>query len=278
MSSLAELQAMMVEAIQGNVDTAQAHITSSHCLSGAQRLEIYHDSVQAILINTLMSTFTVCHQLVGDAFFSALSAEYSKENISCTPDLNDYGATFPWFIRHFEHAKAIPYLADLAQLEWAWHHVSMAEPSTQVDLSLLADVDEANLAGIRFCLPASGQLLSFDYPVHDMWSANSDASGFDCLVERGSATSQQIELNTTEPLGIDLEGGGVQVIVFRDLSGRRIDLLEPSFYNVLSSVESGLTFSAMSERFCTEFEELDFVETFSVCCQQGWISDVFTRG
>ena len=49
-----------------------------------------------------------------------------------------YGASFPAFVAHFPPAASVPYLADMASLEWAWHVAYHAEDAAPLPLGGLA--------------------------------------------------------------------------------------------------------------------------------------------
>ena len=66
----------------------------------------------------LGSAFPVVRQLVGEEFFSALARAYGMAHPSDNPDLNRFGAAFAGFLRDFPHVAELPYLPDMARLEW----------------------------------------------------------------------------------------------------------------------------------------------------------------
>ncbi len=65
-----------------------------------------------------MLIYPVCCQLVGEIFFNATALSFINQCPCLSPDLGDYGKQFPDFIANFEPVKHLPYLSDVAHLEW----------------------------------------------------------------------------------------------------------------------------------------------------------------
>ncbi len=99
----------------------------------APRLAVYRNNVVASLIDALATTFPVVHQLVGTDFFRAMAAVFVRQAPPSSPVLARYGDGFAAFVRHFGPAAGLPYLADVACLEFARvraYHAADATPVT----------------------------------------------------------------------------------------------------------------------------------------------------
>ena len=106
----------------------------------ARRFAVYRNNVYASLIDALAGRFPATVKLVGDEFFRAMAREYVEKTPPRSAVLLRYGGDFPDFIGAFPPAAAVPYLADVARLEWVWHeayHAADAEPLSQEALSAL---------------------------------------------------------------------------------------------------------------------------------------------
>ena len=53
------------------------------------------------------------------AFFGEAARQYIVGHPSLSGDLNDYGGEFAQFLAAYPHAADLPYLPDVARLEWA---------------------------------------------------------------------------------------------------------------------------------------------------------------
>jgi len=159
----------------------------------ARRFAVYRNNVYASLIDVLACRFPVSARLVGDEFFRAMARVHVQKEPPRSPVLLRYGAGFADFIAGFPSAAPVPYLADIARLEWAWHeayHAADAEPLSLGALEAAAGhVEHATLA-----LHPSLTVLRSPYPVVTIWQlamrggedepARLPADGEDALVLR----------------------------------------------------------------------------------------------
>ncbi len=137
----------------------------------ARRFGVYRNNVYASLIDLLAGRFPVVARLVGEEFFRAMARVYVEREPPVSAVLIRYGASFPKFIASFAPAASVPYLADMAALEWAWHkayHAADAEPLALQELAGAADrAGEAVLT-----LHPSLELVRSSYPIVSIWEAN----------------------------------------------------------------------------------------------------------
>ncbi|MFC6673940.1 DNA-binding domain-containing protein [Marinobacterium aestuariivivens] len=140
----------------------------------AMRFAVYRNNVIASLIEALADSFPVVKALVGDRFFDAMAQGFVRQNLPASPVLARYGDAFPAFVADFEPAGSLPYLADVARLEWFYvqaFHAADAQPvATEAIGRLLADSDA--LPGLRLGLHPSAALLCSDHAVVSIWAAH----------------------------------------------------------------------------------------------------------
>ncbi|MCK5662687.1 MAG: putative DNA-binding domain-containing protein, partial [Thiotrichaceae bacterium] len=109
----------------GDKAPAVSHVIGDDTLTAEQRFGIYSGSVHGILAQALGVMFPICKTLVGDAFFDKMCKIFIDQNPPDTSFFAEYGAQLPEFINTFEHVKDLPYLHDVARLEWVrqiiWH-------------------------------------------------------------------------------------------------------------------------------------------------------------
>ena len=65
------------------------------------------------------ATYRVVRELVGAPFFDAAVDAFVRAHPSTGGDLNVYGGEFADFLAAYPHARDLPYLPDVARLEWA---------------------------------------------------------------------------------------------------------------------------------------------------------------
>lgn len=258
MTSLHELQELFYQAVfepgQNNalVDEISEHINTSPGLSATDHFKIYRDSVTATLERALREIYPVCCRLVGEQFFNAMGLEYSRTQPSYSADLAEYGASFADFISAFGPAAELPYLPDVARLELAWHLAFHSKDEADLDIEALSNVSEQEQGKIVFQLPCSAELIVSEYPIHRIWQVNqSDYTGDD---------------------QINLDEGGVKVLVWRQGYTMRIDPLEHSEWRLLTAIQGGNNFHTI----CTTIPGLegdpDIVGILPMLVQRGWIS------
>ena len=84
-----------------------------------RRLAVYRNNVLGSLVDGLVSSFPVVQALVGEDFFRAMAAMFVRVAPPCSPVLAEYGGGFANFIASFAPAGGLPYLPDIARLEFA---------------------------------------------------------------------------------------------------------------------------------------------------------------
>ncbi len=118
----------------------------------ARRFGVYRNNVIVSLVGALGDTFPVVKQLVGDEFFAAMAGVHVRAHPPTSPVLAHYGEGFADWLASFAPAQSLPYLPDMARLEFARLkalHAADAEPiAAAVVAQALADPEA--LTGLRF--------------------------------------------------------------------------------------------------------------------------------
>jgi hypothetical protein len=130
--------------------------------------------------NALAASYPVVQRLVGAPFFGAAVDAFVRAHPSRRGDLNVYGDAFGDFLAAYAPAADLPYLRDVARLEWAMDEANRAEDLTgtpDLVLAAMAIVPADRLPGLRLRLAASCRLVASDYPVLRIWQVNQ--SNFD---------------------------------------------------------------------------------------------------
>lgn len=136
---------------------------------GVHRANHIHGLVAALVV-----AFPVTRRIVGDAFFDALARLYIRENPPRSRILAEYGDTLGEFIAVFEPAAAVPYLADVARLEYGRISAYHAADAPSVRLNASRDL-EAVLEESFVLAPATIVVRSL-YPIQSIWLANQPAA------------------------------------------------------------------------------------------------------
>ena len=158
----------------GALRAADPSARTPPCLAGdaaliEQRLAIYRANVAASVAKALAAAYPVIRQVVGEAYFDGLAQAYQRLVPSTSGDLFDYGAAFPGFVAAFAHPQPLPYLGDLARLEWAVHRAYGAADAQAWDPRALAEVAPAQQATIRFEWAAGTAVVDSPHPIVRIW-------------------------------------------------------------------------------------------------------------
>lgn len=139
---------------------------------GAAGLSVYRNTVAKGLIDVLRANFPTIDRIVGEAWFAACARVFMGEHEPRSPVLAIWGDAFPGFLRTFEPAGEIPYLADVAEVDALWTQAHFAEDAPTLDPGALQSLSEADLLDQRLSLHASTRIAWFDAPVATLWRLN----------------------------------------------------------------------------------------------------------
>ena len=158
-----------------------------------ERIAIYRNTVFANYRNALGATFPVVQQLVGVPFFNAAVDAYVVAHPSTSGDLNVYGDRFGDFLADYPHAKELPYLPDVARLEWAVDEASRAEDAggtAEAILAALARIPADRITAQRFAVDPSCRFVISEFPVLRIWHVHQPSFTGDTSVKFGGSTDQ----------------------------------------------------------------------------------------
>lgn len=167
MLPLPELESRFGQALSGN-PVGELSIRGNG-LTSAQRLQVYRNNMQSALMGALRNVYPTTERLVGEEFFTATAHAYVKANPSHSGNIQDYGRAFPQFIHSFEPAAALPYLADVAVVEWLRLETAQAPGHTPMDLAALAAVPRESQPGLHFRRQSAVRIFSSRFPVLTIW-------------------------------------------------------------------------------------------------------------
>ena len=139
-----------------------------------ERFAIYRNNRIAALAEALSATYAATQRLVGERFFGSLAHAFINAHPPRTPVLHEYGAEFPGFIDSFEAASSLPYLADVARIEWAWMRAYHAADCEPLGTNCLFGHKDEDVEGLVFALHPSASLIRSAHPAATIWQMNTD--------------------------------------------------------------------------------------------------------
>ncbi len=155
-----------------NVNAALVADIRAGSLSAARRLEIYRHNVFSALRGGLSDLYPVLSAIVGEPFFYAAADEFIRLTPSLSGDLNNFGGELAEFLASYAPAATLPYLPDVARMEWAWHRAYDAADADMLDLARLAATPAELHSTLTFAVSPSASLMTSPYPLFDIWRVN----------------------------------------------------------------------------------------------------------
>lgn len=249
---LREVQLAFVESMLTGSDDAAAHIRGDK-LAPAEHLAIYRHNVLSNLRGALQDIYPVVRRIVGDAFFVHAADQF----IACTPsrsgDLNRFGAEWPLFIAQYPHAGELPYLADVARLEWFWHECFHAADAAGLDLNRLAVVPAESHARLRFRLQPAARLVASPFPILQIWQVN--------------------QPEYAGPLEVDWARPGDSLLLYRQGTDVVMQSLPAAAFRFLSALSCGAPFEPAANAGLGEDPQFDLQGFLIESVQSGIIVD-----
>jgi hypothetical protein len=228
MRSLPELQRDFVAAaLFGDEAALRTLGVVSGRLDPAARIAIYRNNVLGNYRRALGATYPVVRRLVGTPFFNAASDAFVRTYPSRHGDLNRYGGELARFLATYAPASELPYLADVARLEWAIDQASIAADAPALDLEALARVPVEARGELRFALHPSACLVVSSYPIFRIWQVN------------------QVDFRGDD--AVDLAAGGDRLLVLRCAEGTTIERLGAGEQALLAALARGASLSDAAE-------------------------------
>jgi len=172
MPPLSALQAGLRRAVLAGDLRAAAEAVRADGLSAAQRLRIHANHYTITLGEALAATFPVTRQLVGERCFAVLAREFAALAPPASPCLFEYGAGFPRYLAAVPTLMTLPYLPDVARLEWVMNEARHAADAPRLPIEALAPLQDACFSEVVFTLHPAVRLLASPFPVERIWRLN----------------------------------------------------------------------------------------------------------
>ena len=158
MTSLAVIQSDFMAAIHGE--------------QAAGSLAVYRAQALAGWRAALAAAYPVVARLVGPAFFDEAADRYAGRHPSTSGDLHEFGDAFARFLGAYAPASGLPWLGDVARLEWALHHSAFAADAAPFDFASLAALAPDRQGDVVLQWHPATRRISSPHPILSLWEAN----------------------------------------------------------------------------------------------------------
>ena len=229
-----------------------AFIARPTSVPASKRFDVYRNNVYASLTEALRARCPVVARIVGPDFFSSLARVFVAHRPPRSPALFEYGADFGDFVEDFEHTQALPYLADVARLEWLRalaYHAADAEP---LGPAALGRIPPDRIEEVRLRLHPAAGLIWSPYPIVSIWETNTH----DTHVRR-----------------IGPEAGDEAALVMRPSLDVLVTRLDLGSHALGQALAAGATFGQAAEVAVAADPQVAIADSFSRLLTAGAFSD-----
>ena len=246
-------QALMAALLQRGDGVALEGWVGTRPAGVARGLQAYQANAGASAERALAAAYPTVQALVGEDSFAALSRAYWHAEPPARGDLAQFGAGLPAFIAASEQLADVPYLADVARLDWQLAEAERAfdaqlEPET---LQRLTDTDPAHL---RLALMPGVAIVASGYPLVSLWKAHQPG---DDAAEHRARVRQRLA-----------QGQGEHAVVWRTGWRAHADIVDPTTARWMQALLHGESLATAFEHAGEGFE---FEPWLVHALQQQWL-------
>jgi hypothetical protein len=219
--ALPDLQAALAAHVMGRDRADLVAAVVGDTIPADARLRVYRHHISHSLCAALAATFPTVQALVGEGFFRTLAQSFVSGALPAQPVLAEYGADFPAFVATYEPARTLPYLADIARLDWALNVAFHSPEGRRLAATDLAGIAAERLPSLSLGLPEGASLIRSHYPIDRIWTAaqpgapadtvDLDAGRADLLVLRRADDAAFIVLDAGEAIFVTALAGGLSL-------------------------------------------------------------------
>lgn len=215
--SLPELQRQFLAALYDADESGPVASIAGNGLEPEARLRIYRNSCNEILTAALRTTYPAVLALVGAAFFDQTARGYRRAHPSRSGNLQAFGEAFAEHLETLTKCRSLPYLSDVARLEWLRQQTVLAPESQPVAPDTLVESLDTSGGPQRIVLQPSLHLFASRHPVLTIW----------CYAVQ--PTSERLTL----------DGEGENVALWREDGDVAMAALDPASFACITALAQG---------------------------------------
>jgi hypothetical protein len=234
-SELAALQRAFGAAIASRDKAAEAApLFRGGADAALERLAVYRGNVVGACTKALAGAYPIVAKIVGQSFFEGLAREYLRRYPSTSGDLNEFGVSLAQFVARFEHTQDLPYLPDVARMEWLTHRAYYA-------------ADAAEGRGLRLA-PACA-LLASRWPLARIWEIHQD--------------------DYEGEFSVDLEAGPERILIYRPRFRVLVGAISTGAYRFLERCAAGAPVAAARDAALVAQPDFDLAAALAAWLEAG---------
>ena len=181
MSALLRWQSQLIDAI--TAPEAPSPLPAGLSQPG---LDAYRGNARLVRVEALLAAFPVCGQIVGAEFMRGVCRCYVSAEPAASANLCDDGARMGDFLAQFAPAAELPYLADVARFEWAWHRAAWAAAADCWRPAQLAALPPEAWADVRLSRHPAANCVASPWPLGEIFACHQDNPHGDFYIDLNS--------------------------------------------------------------------------------------------
>jgi hypothetical protein len=239
--SLRDIQAAFAAHLVGHDRADLVAAIAGDPRAALRRLQLHRHHVATSIGAALAATFPTVEAVVGQEFFGLLAREFMAGTSLADPVLSRYGERFPRFVAATGAMHGLPYLADVARLDWALNVAFHSPLEPRLSAADLAGRSQDSLPTLPVRLPAGSSLIESAYPLDLIWQASQPGASVD---------------------RVDLASGPACLATFRRHQDAAFAVLAPSEAAFIKCLSQGDLPAAAAEHASRMEEDFDLAATF----------------
>ncbi|HEU0198525.1 MAG TPA: DNA-binding domain-containing protein [Nevskiaceae bacterium] len=239
--SLHELQQQFMAALYDPAKAGPAATVVGNGLTPAARLSIYRRSCNETQTAALRTTYPAVVALVGETSFDQSARNYRRAHPSRSGNLQVFGDALADYLATVPGCRPLPYLPDVARLEWLRQQAILAPSAAPLSPENVADAWHGEAESIRIVLHPSVHCLDSRYPVLTIWNYALRPA------------------DTNLVLGND----GENVVMWREEDEVAMDAVDPASFACITALAHELTL----DEACTAAVSIDSGFDFAACLE-----------
>ncbi len=240
-------------------------ITAPHKPSIKSRFAIYRNNVWSSLINGLADSYEVVKTLVGEDFFNGLAQRYITKHPPQSPIMSKWGGHFSELIANDIDCKSVPYLADVAQLEWlriCLYHALDETPLSTTEVQTILTTNINQLMDCSIQMLTASDILNSQFNTASIWSLHQQ---YDAVTQSVELENALLELDIFQPQSM---------LIWRNQLTIEVIPIELSTGLFLSELKKGQTIGQAIEHCVETYPELVIPQLFAVVLQLPCIASI----
>lgn len=205
--------------------------------SAATAVDIYRNNYFGNLHDALAGAYPVIKQLVGDDFFRFMARKFAACFPSRSGNLHHFGVELAEFLTTFVPAQTLPYLADIAALEWACHVAYFAHDEDIFDVRQLVEIAPEDYPSLKLNLNPACRVLRSRFPISEIWRAHQPGASCD--------------------FHIALDSGSCVALAYRKDDAVLVEDIDASFADWLQAIQGGVLMGAASDTTLARHADFD---------------------